>query len=454
MSTSTTDLGKDRIGKLLLRLAIPAILAQLVNALYNIVDRIYIGHIEGVGTEALTGVGVTFPIIMIITAFSALIGMGGAPKAAIKMGEGDYDAAEKIMGNCFTALITISIILTAVFTIWGKDMLMQFGASTSTIQYADQYLKIYVFGTIFVQLALGLNSFISTQGHAKFAMTTVLIGAVLNIVLDPIFIYVFDMGVRGAAIATVVSQAVSAIWVIRFLTSQRSSLHIKRKHLKLEPKVIFPVLALGLSPFIMQSTESLVNVALNSSLQRFGGDDAVGAMTIIGSVMQFCMLPLTGLAASAQPIVGFNYGAKNMDRVKKTFKYLLISSLIFSVSLWAIVMLFPQVFVRLFMKDMALLDLTVWGMRIFMSGIFMLGAQFACQQTFVALGQSVISLCLALLRKVILLVPLIYILPLFMQNDVQAVFTAEPIADLIAGTVTTIIFACSLKRILNKKLAE
>lgn len=445
------DLGKDSIGSLLFKLAVPAILAQLVNALYNIVDRIYIGHIPGAGTDALTGVGVTFPIIMIITAFSALIGLGGAPRVAIKMGENKHDEAEKILGNCFTSILIISVILTAVFTIWGRDLLMMFGASSATIDYAFQYMQIYVMGTIFVQLSMGLNPFISTQGFAKYSMVTVLIGAVCNIILDPIFIFALDFGVRGAAIATVISQAISALWVLKFLTSHKSNLRIRKKYFKLKPKVILPVLALGLSPFVMQSTESLVNIALNSSLQKFGGDEAVGAMTIIGSVMQFCLMPLAGLAASSQPIIGYNFGARNIDRVKKAFKYLLISAITFSTLMWSITMLFPEMFVRLFLKDEALMETTVWGMRIFMSGIFMLGAQFACQQTFVALGQSVKSLSLALLRKIVLLIPLVYILPLFIDNSVKAVFLAEPIADVIATITAVTVFSLTFHKILKKQ---
>ncbi len=448
------DLGRDSIGKLMLNLAIPAIAAQMINALYNIVDRIYIGNIEGVGDIALTGVGVTFPIIMIIAAFSAFIGMGGAPRVAIKMGEGKIDEAEAILGNCFITLIGISVVLTAVFTIWGRDLLMMFGASEATIGYATEYLTIYVAGTIFVQLALGLNSFISTQGFAKTAMITVLVGAIINIILDPIFIFVFNMGVQGAAIATVISQAVSAIWVVQFLLSKKSNIIIKKKHFKLKKSVILPVMALGLSPFVMQSTESLVNIALNTSLQRAGGDLAVGAMTIIGSIMQFCLLPLIGLTQSAQPIIGYNFGARQMDRVKTAFKYLLISALTFSCIMWGITMLMPQILVAPFARQPELFNISVWAIRIFMSGIFMLGAQFACQQTFVALGQAKKSLLLALLRKIVLLIPLIYILPNFFSDKVFAIFLAEPVADIIAATATIIVFSLSFKKILDKKMQE
>lgn len=446
------DLGKDSVGKLLLSLALPAITAQLINALYNIVDRIYIGNIEGIGADALTGVGVTFPILMIIAAFSALIGMGGAPRVAIKMGEGKNDEAEHILGNAFVTLIGISVVLTAVFLFWGEPLLMLFGASEKTISYATDYMNIYVMGTIFVQLALGLNSFISTQGFAKTAMVTVLIGAVINIALDPLFIFVFDMGVKGAALATIISQAVSAIWVTRFLFTKKSKIQIRKKYCKLSPRVILPVLGLGVSPFIMQSTESLVNIALNSSLQRYGGDIAVGAMTILGSVMQFCMMPLAGLTQAAQPIIGYNFGANQMDRVKKTFRYLLTAALCFSVLLWSISMFIPQLFVGLFANTDELFNKAVWAMRIFMAGSFLLGLQLSCQQTFVALGQAKTSLLLALLRKIVLLIPLIFILPNFFSDKVFAIFLAEPVADIIATLTTGTVFLFSFNKILHNKL--
>lgn len=453
-SVKENELGTAPVGKLLIKLAVPAITAQVINALYNIVDRIYIGNIEGYGDIALTGVGVTFPILMIIAAFSAFIGMGGAPKVAIKLGEGNKEEAERILGNCFITLIGISLVLTVVFTIWGRPLLMLFGASEATIGYATDYMLIYVAGTIFVQMALGLNSFISTQGKAKTAMLTVLIGAVANILLDPLFIFVFNMGVKGAALATVISQAISAVWVVRFLFSKKSQVIIKPKHFKVSPKVILPVMALGVSPFIMQSTESLVNIVLNSSLQKYGGDPAVGAMTIVGSVMQFCMLPLTGLAQSAQPITSFNYGARKMDRVKLSFKYMLISALVFSFTIWGIAMFLPQVFVNLFANKPELIDKAIWAMKIFMAGSFAMGAQMACQQTFVALGQAKISLMLALLRKVVLLIPLAYILPSFFDDKVFAVFLSEPVADILAATTTVLVFSFSIKKILRKKMEE
>jgi putative MATE family efflux protein len=379
MSLESNKLGTEKIGKLLFNLAVPSITAQLVNMLYNIVDRIYIGHLADVGSLALTGVGVTMPIILIITAFSSLIGMGGAPRAAIKMGEKDRDGAEKILGNCFSALIVISIILTIVFLLFGEKLLWVFGASANTIQYGLEYLNIYVCGTIFVQLALGLNSFISTQGFAKTSMLTVVIGAIINIILDPILMFKLNMGVKGAAIATVISQAVSAIWVLKFLISKKSNLKIKKENLKINKTIIIPVLLLGISPFIMQSTESLLNISLNSSLQKYGGDIAVGSMTILASVMQILFLPIIGITQGAQPITSYNFGARNFERVKRTIKLLLISSMGYAIAIWLIIMLMPEIFVGLFTNDTALMNYTVWAVRIYMGTAFMLGAQLACQ---------------------------------------------------------------------------
>lgn len=444
------DLGNDRIGSLLVRLALPAITAQLINALYNIVDRIYIGHMPGNGDIALTGVGVTFPILMLISAFSAFIGMGGAPRVAIKMGAGKNDEAEEILGNSVVTLCILSVVLTALFLIFGEPLLMLFGASEETIGYALRYMTIYVCGTIFVQLALGLNSFISTQGFATTSMITVVIGAVINIVLDPLFIYVFNMGVAGAALATVLSQAVSALWVLYFLCSKKSKIRIRKKYFRLRRTVIVPVMALGVSPFIMQSTESLVNIVLNSSLQRFGGDLAVGAMTILSSVMQFCMMPLQGLTQGAQPIIGFNYGAHRNDRVKQAFRYLIIAAVSCSTVIWCISIFIPQAFVALFTSKAALFEKAVWALRIYMAGSIVFGVQIACQQTFVALGQAKVSLVLALLRKVVLLIPLIYILPHFFADQVFAVFLAEPVADVLASLTTGTVFLILTPKILRR----
>jgi len=404
---------------------------------------------EEIGSLALTGVGITMPIIMIISAFSSLIGMGGAPRAAIKMGENNYDEAEKILGNCFSSLLAISITLTVLFLIFGENLLWLFGASEKTIEYGLKYLNIYVCGTIFVQLTLGLNSFISTQGFAKFSMITVIIGAAANIILDPIFMFGLNIGVKGAAAATVLSQALSTFWVLKFLTRKKSKLKIRKNYLKFDKSILIPVLLLGISPFIMQSTESLLNIAFNTSLQKYGGDTAVGSMTILTSIMQVVHLPIVGLTQGAQPIISYNYGAKNNDRVKNTFKLLFKSAFIYSTSIWILIMAFPGAFISLFTNDPALKEFAIWAVRIYLAAALVIAAQNSCQQTFVALGQAKISMFLALLRKIVLLIPLIFILPYFFENKVFAVFLAEPISDFIAASITTITFMLSINRILE-----
>lgn len=448
MAHNKTDaLGKEPIGKLLFQLGAPAVAAQIINLLYNLVDRMYIGRIPDVGRVALTGVGVCLPLIMAISAFAALIGMGAAPRASIYLGKNDRDSAEKILGNSVTTLFFTSIILTVVFLIFAKPMLLKFGASEQTLSYGLSYMRIYALGTIFVQMTLGLNMFISAQGFSKTSMYTVLIGAVCNIVLDPIFIFGFKMGVSGAAWATIISQGVSMIWILFFLTGKKATISIKKKQLKVSLKVILPCLALGLSPFIMQLTESVISVCFNTSLLKFGGDIAVGAMTILSSVIQFSMLPLIGLSQGAQPIISYNYGAKSAERVKKTFKYLLISCLIYSIALWALIMMFPAVFIKMFNSDPQLVAFGTSALRLFMVASFMFGAQIACQQTFIAIGNAKSSLFLALLRKIILLIPLIYIVPMiWTSNKTMAVIIAEPIADIIAVTVTIILFAVQFKK--------
>ena len=441
------DLGTGSVGKLLCRLALPAIVAQVINVLYNMVDRMYIGHIEGVGADALTGVGVTMPLILAISAFAALVSMGGAPRASIMLGRGDKEGAEQTLGNCTTMLLCVAAVLTAVVLLWGERILLLFGASENTVGYAWDYMRIYALGTVFVQLALGLNAFINAQGYATMGMLTVLIGAVLNIVLDPVFIFALGMGVRGAALATVLSQAVSSIWVVRFLTSERSFLRIRRACLRLRAQVVLPCVALGVSPFIMQFTESVLSVCFNTSLLKYGGDMAVGAMTILSSAMQFCMLPLQGLTQGAQPIVSFNYGARKMERVNRAFVLLLAACLAFSALLWAVAMFAPQVYASIFTDDPALIAYSCDVMRVYMAASLLFGAQLACQQTFIALGNAKISVFLALLRKVILLIPLIFLLPPFFQDKVFAVFLAEPVADTIAVTVTVTMFFITFTRL-------
>lgn len=448
--TKEANLGTDRVGKLLFQLALPAIAAQIINVLYNLVDRMYIGHIPNVGADALTGVGITMPIIMAISAFAALVSMGGAPRASIMMGRRKFDQAEQILGNCTFVLVVLAIILTTIFLAFGHPILMMFGASEKTIHYAWSYMEIYSLGTIFVQTALGLNAFISTQGFAKTSMLTVMIGAICNIILDPIFIFALDMGVRGAALATIISQAVSSIWVVKFLTSEKSTLRIRRKNLRFTPHIILPCLALGLAPFVMQLTESVLNVCFNTSLLKYGGDIAVGAMTILGSIMQFTMLPIQGLTQGAQPIISFNYGAKQPERVKEAFKLQLISCVIYSAFVWAIAMFAPKLFIGLFTSSTELIVFTEWAIHIYMAVSLIFGIQIACQQTFIALGNAKMSLFLALLRKVILLIPLIYILPNFVSDPVMGVFLAEPIADFCAVTITAISFTICFQKLLKQ----
>lgn len=450
---NTKQLGTAPVGKLLFQLSVPAIAAQVVNILYNIVDRIYIGHIPDIGATALTGVGVTFPVLMIISAFAALVGMGGAPLASIKMGENDMDGAERILGNSTVLLFLVSVVLTAVFLIFDKPILYTFGASDVTIGYAMDYMTIYVCGTVFVQIALGLNAFITAQGAAKTSMMTVLIGAVINIVLDPVFIFGLNMGVRGAALATVIAQGVSALWVLLYLLGKRTRLRISPRHMGLNWKIVSGITALGVSPFIMQSTESLLNVVFNTSLLKYGGDIAVGAMTILASLMQVMSMPIMGLTQGAQPIVSYNFGAKNYDRVKQAFKLLLISCLIYALVYWAMMMLFPNLFVSMFASDPALKTFTVWALRIYMAMIFVMGAQSACQQTFIALGQAKVSLFLALLRKIVLLIPLIYIIPLFFtgnEGKLFGVFLAEPVSDTLAVATTVTLFVIQFRKLLRK----
>ena len=434
------NLGEDRIGGLLFKLALPAILAQVINLLYNLVDRMYIGHIAEVGSVALTGLGVTMPFIMCVSAFAALVSMGGAPRASIMMGRGNKEEAERILGNCTSMLVLVAVIVTVVSQIWGPDILLLFGASESTLPYAWAYMQIYSLGTIFVQLALGLNAFINAQGFARTGMLTVVIGAVCNIILDPIFIFGLHMGVRGAALATILSQGVSCVWIVRFLLGKETTLRIRKGNLKIRPKTVGPCIALGVAPFIMQFTESVLNICFNTSLLKYGGDVAVGAMTILSSVMQMSMLPIQGLTQGAQPIIGFNYGAKKMDRVKNTFRLLLVSCVAFTAVIWLICMILPQAFILIFTDQAELIAFTKWAIRIYMAVSVIFGVQISCQQTFIALGNAKTSVFLALLRKVILLIPLIYILPAFMEDKLMAVFLAEPVADVIAVTTTSILF--------------
>ena len=444
---SESALASAPVGRLMLKLAVPSVAAQFINLLYNIVDRIYIGHIPDIGSTALTGLGVTFPIITLISAFAAFAGQGGAPLASIRLGAGDREGAEEILGNSVTLLLAFSAVLTAVFLAIQRPVLMAFGASEATIGYAMDYISIYLLGTVFVQLALGLNTFITAQGRAMVAMCSVVIGAVMNIVLDPVFIFVFDMGVQGAAIATVLSQAVSALWVVGYLCSRRSGLRIRAANLRPRRKVIRQVAGLGMAPFIMQSTESLVTVVLNSGLQRYGGDLYVGTLTIIQSVMQMVTMPVQGITQGVQPIMSFNYGAGDYRRVRRTFQLLLRVTLTATTSAFLIVLLFPGALAMLFNDNRELVELVSRVMPIFFGGIWAFGAQMACQSAFMALGQAKTSLFLALLRKVILLVPLALLLPRLM-GGVMGIYIAEPIADVLASATTLTLFLRQRKKLL------
>lgn len=450
MNRDKDFLGKEPLGRLLMKLALPTVAAQIINMLYNIVDRIYIGHIPGEGALALTGVGVCMPLILIVSAFAAFVGYGGAPRASIFMGKGDYESAEKTLANCFLLQILVSAVLTAVLLLWNRDLLLTFGASENTIAYGVSYMNIYAIGTIFVQMTLGMNTFITAQGFAKTGMLSVLIGAVANIILDPVFIFGFDLGVRGAALATILSQAMSCAWVLSFLFGKKTQLKIRRKFLRLEPQIFLPSLALGLSTFVMQASESIISVCFNSSLLKYGGDVAVGAMTILTSVMQFAMLPLQGLGQGAQPIISFNYGARNKDRVKGAFQLLLKCSLCYSVLLWLLVMLFPRIFASMFTSDPELLEFTAAALRLYMGSLFLFGIQIACQMTFTSLGNAKASITVAVMRKFVLLIPLIYLMPVLMpQEQTKAVYLAEPIADFLAVSFTAVLFTFQFKKALR-----
>ena len=443
------DMGSGDVKKLLLQLMIPAVVAQVVNLLYNIVDRIYIGHIEGIGAAALTGVGLFAPILMLMNAFAMLIGAGGAPRTAIAMGQGDKEQAEKIVSNSFTMLLIFSAVLTVVFWLGAPSMLRLFGASDTTLPYALAYSRIYILGTIFVLIVMGMNPFITAQGFAKISMLTTVIGAVINIILDPILIFVFGLGVRGAAIATVLSQAVGAIWILKFLTGPKTNLKLSRDKMKLEKNIILPVMGLGISSFVMLSTESLLSISFSSSLARYGGDIAVGAMTVITSVSQLATLPLQGLCQGGQPVISFNFGAGKKDRVKEAFRFQLTLCVSYVVIFWLVMMLVPGAVAGIFTSDAALIEYTTWALRIYMAGIFAFGVQICCQQSFMALGQAKVSLLLACLRKLILLIPLIFILPHLLPDPVFGVFVAEPVSDVLAAVITAATFFSRFDKILE-----
>lgn len=448
METSDNRImGAEKIPRLMLQMAIPSIIAQVINILYNIVDRIYIGHISGVGAAALTGVGLTFPIITLISAFSAFVGTGGAPLASIWMGKNDKKHAEKILGTGVFMLLCFSVVLMVLFLIFQRPLLYAFGASDATIGYAMEYLTIYLLGTVFVEIALGLNPFIIAQGRSTTAMMSIVIGAVINIVLDPVFIFIFHMGVKGAAIATVISQAVSAAWNVKALIDKKAVLKIIPSCIRPELRVMGQIFSLGISPFIMRSTESLISIVLNHQLQKFGGDLYVGSLTIMQSVMQLFSAPLNGYTQGVQPIVSYNFGAGKFDRVKTTYRYMIAGSFLISFLTAASAMIFPEFYAMMFTNEQELITLTGKVMPIFMTGMLIFGLQNGIQPIFLGLGQAKISLFIALLRKVILLVPLALIFPNFF--GVMGVYYAEPVADIISALTASILFLCNIKKILT-----
>ena len=430
-------LGTERMLPLVFKMALPAVAAQFVNLLYSIVDRIYIGHIPGIGTDALAGVGVTTSLIILISSFSAIVGGGGAPLAAMALGQGDRSRAGKILGNGFVLLILFTLLTSFIAYTFMEPILLFTGASENTLEYAVDYLSIYLLGTIFVEISTGLNSFINAQGRPAIAMYSVLIGALLNIALDPIFIFWLDMGVKGAALATVFSQACSAAWVLSFLFSRRASLPLERRYIRLDRKIILAIFALGVSPFIMASTESLVGFVLNSSLKGFG-DIYISALTVLQSAMQFASVPLTGFAQGFVPIISYNYGHGDKQRVKDCVRIVMITMFSFNLVLMLFMILFPSVIASAFTSDERLIDTVRWTMPVFLGGMTIFGLQRACQNMFVALGQSRISIFIALLRKVILLIPLALILPHFM--GVTGVYAAEAISDATAAICCTLLF--------------
>lgn len=448
------EMGTGSVKKLMVQMAVPALVAQVINLLYNVVDRIYIGHIPGIGGTALTGVGLFTPILMLITAFAMLAGAGGAPRAAIAMGQDDKGKAERIVANCFTVLMGLAVVLTLVFYFTVPTLLRLFGGSDATLPYAVEYGRIYILGTVFVLVVMGMNSFITTQGFARTSMMTTVIGAVINIVLDPIFIFALDMGVSGAALATVLSQAVSAVWILKFLTGKQTILKLKAGNMKLEKDIILPCLGLGISSFVMISTESVLSISFTSSLARYGGDLAVGAMTVLTSINQLVTMPLNGICQGGQPLISYNYGAKKFRRVKEAFFCQFGVCVAYTMVFWLALMAVPQMFAGIFTSDTALVEYTTWAMRIFLAGVFSVGFQVSCQQAFMALGQAKTSLVMACLRKLILLIPLIFILPLFMEDKVFAVFLAEPVSDIIAAAVTTFMFFRFFRTILAKAKRE
>ena len=440
MNDNDNLLAAAPVPKAFFKLAVPAVAAQLINILYNLVDKMFIGHIPEVGKQALAGVGVTTPVILAISAFAALVSMGGAPKASIFLGKGEKEQAEKVMGSCTWMLLLLSILLTAVMLVFGRPILLLFGASEDTISFAADYMNIYCLGTLFTQLTLGLNAFITAQGKTLISMRNVAVGAATNILLDALLINGFHMGVRGAALATILSQGVSACFVIRYLCTEKSLLCLHFRDIRFDGVLLWPCILLGTSPALMQLTENLVAISFNTSLQKYGGDMAVSSMSILNSVMQFVMLLLPGLVQGAQPLLSFNLGSKNIPRVKKTFRLLLICCVSGSFLIWLLCMTAPGAVASIFTNDTALIDYTEWSMRVYLPMLLIYGIQVACQYSFVALDQAPKAIFLTVWRKIILLIPLIFLLPHLWLDAVTGVYLAEPIADTIAICTTAPMF--------------
>lgn len=434
---------------LLIQLSIPAICAQIVTLLYNTVDRVYIGRMAD-GTMAMAGIGLCMPITMVLSGLSALFGRGGSPLAAISLGKEDREEAELFLGNSFISLVITSLSVMAATLIFQNPLLKMFGASENTMGYAGDYLTIYLYGTLFVQITVGMNYFITTQGFAKTAMVTTMLGAVLNIILDPVFMFRMGMGIKGAALATVVSQMISCIFVLWFLTGKNTKLRLRLRTMRIDKTVITRVLILGASPFFMSTSEGVMHICFNMQVLKYGGDLAVGAMTILFSMFQFINLPLTGISQGSQPIVSFNYGARDYGRVRQTLQLATVACTLFSLCGTTLMMLFPAFFIRLFNRDPQLVELGARMLRVYISGCFFIGANSLYQQTYTSMGEGKMSFFFAFFRKVILLIPLLYIFPVVFPWGVLAVALAEPVSDLLTTLCNKIYF----RRFLQRKLKE
>ena len=434
VSEVRNDFSRGSIVKNIINMAIPMTMAQLVNVLYNIVDRIYISMIPDIGFSALTGLGVCLPAISIVAAFANLFGMGGAPLCSIERGRSNHKEAERIMGNSFIMLAASGILLTVVGLMIKKPMLYLFGASETIYPYADSYLTIYLLGNVFVMISLGMNNFINSQGFGRMGMLTIVIGAVLNIILDPVFIFALGMGVQGAALATIISQCVSAIWVLKFLTGKKAIYTLNKRSFILDLRRIRRIIGLGISGFVMQVTNSLILILSNSTLQIFGGDLYVGIMTVINSVREVVSMPVMGLSSGAQPVIGFNYGAKKLKRVKSSIKFIILVSVVYNTIVWILIQGFPAFFIRIFDDDPAVFQAGIPAIRLFFIGFFFMALQYTGQTIFLALAKSRWAVFFSIFRKVVLVLPLVILLPRIGGLGTTGVFLSEPISELIGGT--------------------